>query len=930
MNLKEAALRKALGIPESATSVLILEQSAHCDWDWVATNDQYYFPGGGSPPHQAVRTTLEEAISYIGTGITNSLPYTYVYCEVAYLQKFMGDSTVKDALKHDLKEYAKSGAFLFSSGGITSAENLTLHTEAFIRNYLLGRQWLMETFGATASNQMWIPDDFGHDAQLPVLLQAMGFTGAGFWRIPAQVGAMNNGCDAAAGTSDAPSTYLTNDVGYDFLWQANDGSLIQAHWLANAYCEGNNALGFGQTASESGIATLISDNTTTVMPTEYMFAPIDCDFAIPFNNGPSIVQQWNEQTPASSTWVVMASFDSFMQLVAAATTNANGSSSLQTVYPNSSGPLPPFVPHPYYSGCYASKPLIKNTHYQVVRTLLFTESMQLILQSLAQTDPSYWGPIAGNALTQLATAWNDIAPSTHHDYIPGTATNDASACGGGVDVYGNEQVPLLQQANDEALEAQAYVVSNIANAITALDRNAVAIFNGLGFARQGIADLTTLPVGGPFPSVTADGTDFFSTQDDGTGGLLIPASVGSLGFSTLYLSQVGGDSPVMVEASLESGVVTMSNGSITAQITVAGITSLCASGSSTSILSSTDPGNQLRFYVDNGNIYRFGNELPCYTVTGNYPAAQFRWDQSLTLDGATINVTEDGPLRATAVVSGTVKGAPFTVQYQLYATDTALRISVTGAAPQGYSVMVRFPFAGDTASLTYGTTAHWDTQAPRNYFVGPMPKGVELITFEPTHEYVCALDSNNNALGAVYHYATPAWGIDSSYALLGCLLRNVPGQQNAACADDPGTYTVTYAVALPGAPSMLKAALDINNPLVAAGVPFPSGGLPASMSIASTNNDNALITAAKAGTVNPSQMILRFYQPTNAWLSGITVTLDETIAAGYVDATGALGASSVNALEQPWPLNLGIVATPNTVQLNLQYAITTLALGGSG
>jgi alpha-mannosidase len=926
MNLKEAALRKALGIPESATSVLIMEQSAHCDWDWVSTFDTYYFPGGGyNPRHQAVRTTLEEAISYIGTGITSSLPYTYVYCEVAYLQKFMGDPTVKAALKHDLKEYAKSGAFLFSSGGITSAENLTLHPEAFIRNYLLGRQWLMGEFGVTASNQMWIPDDFGHDAQLPVLLQAMGFTGAGFWRIPAQVGAANNGCDAAAGTADAPGTYLKSDVGFDFLWQARDGSKIQAHWLANGYCEGNNVLGSGGTADEQDISKLIEENTTAVMATEYMFVPIDCDFAIPYSNGAAIVEQWNTQSPPSSTWVVQASFDSFMQLVAAATTQHDGTSSLQTVYTDDTGPLPPFVPHPYYSGCYASKPFIKNTHYQVVRSLLFTESMQLILQSLAQTDPSYWAPIAGTALTKLATAWNDIAPSTHHDYIPGTAPN--GTCGEGADVYDDEQVTRLQQANDEALGAQSYVVSNIANAITVLDRGGVAIFNGLGFARQGIADLTTLPIGGPFPSVTADGTDFFPTQDDGNGGLLIPASVGSLGYSTLYLSQVGADSPVMVEASLEGGVVTMSNGSISAQITAAGVIALSASGSSASILSSTDPGNQLCFYSDNGNIYRFGNELPCYPP--NYPDAQFALDASMTFDDATISVTEDGPLRATAVVSGTVNGATFSVQYQLYATDTALRISVTGAAPQGYSVMVRFPFTGTAASLTYGTTAHWDTQAPRNYFVGPMPSGVELITFEPTHEYVCALDSSNNALGAIYHYATPAWGIDSSGALLGCLLRNVPGGQNAACADDPGTYTVTYAVALPGAPSMLGAALDINNPLVAVGVPFPSGGLPASMSIASTDG-GALITAAKAGTVNPSQLILRFHQPTNAPMNGVTVTLDATIAAGYQDATGSLTASSVNALEQPSPLDLGITATSNTVQLNLQYAITTLALGESG
>jgi len=38
------------------------------------------------------------------------------------------------------------------------------------------------------------------------------------------------------------------------------------------------------------------------------------------------------------------------------------------------------------------------------------------------------------------------------------------------------------------------------------------------------------------------------------------------------------------------------------------------------------------------------------------------------------------------------------------------------------------------------------------------------------------------------------------------------------------------------------------------------------------------VTVAKAGAVNPSQMILRLYQPVNSALSALEVTLDPTIA----------------------------------------------------
>jgi alpha-mannosidase len=921
----ERALRTALGIPDSYSSVLILEQSAHCDWDWLVTFEQYYGdPHNGQ--HQPVRETLREALRYISQGIEAGLPYTYVFCEVAYLQAFMDDPDVAQHDKDQLKQYAGKN-FFFASGGITSAENLLVHPEAFIRNYLLGRQWLAATFGATAangavSNQMWIPDDFGHDAQLPSLLEAMGFTGAGFWRIPAQCGVYNNTCPEAKGRPHAPSHYLPKQVGLDFMWIANDRSAVQAHWLSEGYCQGNalssgNSIGSGW---QTTIANFIAQNTTDVMPTPYMFTPIDCDFAAPYDNGPSIYDQWNAQTN-ESTYVVQATFDDFMKLVAAATSVSGGAASSLaslTAHPSPSSSLPPYIPNPYYSGCYASKPYLKMKHYETVRLLLMTESMQLLLRAIGSS-------VADQAATQLETAWSQLAPSTHHDYITGTSPN--GTCGQGGNVYEDEQVADLDEAFASAEAVTNLVLTTLAGNASSTNAS-VLVFNGLGFDRWVNVPLPVPPPGGPYLSTYIDGRFYYPVQGDGNGGLILQAHVPALGYTTVQLSTRAPNVPPPVSATPNSdGSVTMTNGWITAVIDGTGILSLQTAQGVNCFPNA--PGNQLRQFVDGGNIYRFGNEIPCSPTS-------FYWNQRATWVPDPISCS-GGPLIATAVVTGKLGGVPYTIRYELEDRARALRISVTGAAPTSTSIMAYFEFATAPVSLTYGTTANWDNQVPRNFFDWKPPSDVELMTFEPTHDYVAAVDATGTLAGAIYHSATPAWGIYGS-GIVGCLLRNTPGGQNAACAYDDGTYTITYAVEPPtvlesplngaGPTSMIHEALSLHSPAIALAA-TGTGALPAQLTIATLSDDRAIITAAKAGTVNPSQLVLRLYQPTTQALNDVTVTVASLVATGY-QSGGRLAAAVVNALEQPPATPVQVSTTATSVTLDLPFAITTLALGAAG
>lgn len=970
MNSAEQQLRAQLGIPPTATRVLIMEQSAHCDWDWMSTFQTYYQSGGGG--HQAVETTLNQAIASMQADqAAGSGPYRYTFCEMAYLRQFLQDHPGQIAALDALGQ-----RFNISSGGITSADNLLSHGEAFIRNYLVGRQWLGSILTTPASNQLWIPDDFGHDPQLPIVLQAMGFMGAGFWRIPAQVGAPAVDCVQPVGT--APSSILAQQIGLDFTWQAADGSAIQAHWLSNSYCEGNCACqGSTSTAcfnidaqntikwngnAQQAINGLIqqqlytNNGTPIPQPTPYLFVPVDCDFTAPYRNLPEIIAAWNScngwnggtsDCPAGTNpsdtaglFVVLATFDDFMQLVQAHTAPESGNSPLAIYAANPADPAAPaFTPHPYYSGCYGSKPVLKALHYQTTRTLLLAEALELLLEYLAAGDPGSWSAAAAAARSDIAAAWDTMLPSTHHDYITGTAPDD---------VYFSEQLPLLHdQALPAALSTCASTLSTIANALPPgpADMLSIAVFNGLGVARSGLVQVVIPATSQTFTSATSDGASYTPIDDLGDGTILCLAATPSLGYQTVRLTTTPPNvTPTLALEAQPDGSYILANACLSATIAGSGIVALYDLSSDPHRTSNLVQGigNEVVCYQDSGNIYRFGNELPCSDSI-------FCADSNLQLQHPTIMVTEDGALRKTITISADLSPADgesiqFTSAYTLLPDEPFLRMETTGAAPSGYSVMVRFPFAAAIQTLTYGTAHHWDTRAPREFFDWqPDPAQIELMTFEPTHEFVIPVDSAGSYLGAIYHAGTPGWAIDAAGRLLGCVLRNTPGTQNAASGTDSSTCTASYALRIPGSGALqlqpptrgaapggpLGETLQLSNPLVGMIVPdTASGTLPATMSIAATADPTAIITAAKAGTINESDLILRIYQPQNTPLPGIEVTLDAALASLY-QRDGVVNVVPQTALETALAAGsapLDIQAAASAFSFTAPYALTTVAL----
>ena len=88
--------------------------------------------------------------------------------------------------------------------------------EALIRNLLLARRE-MRRLGGRAQRVAYLPDSFGHVAQLPQIYRGLGLDSAAMWRA---VGREHNS---------------------ELVWKAPDGSSVLLHHLHKGYCYGGGA-----------------------------------------------------------------------------------------------------------------------------------------------------------------------------------------------------------------------------------------------------------------------------------------------------------------------------------------------------------------------------------------------------------------------------------------------------------------------------------------------------------------------------------------------------------------------------------------------------------------------------------------------------------------------------------------------------------------
>ena len=578
--------------------------------------------------------------------------------------------------------------------------------------------------------------------------------------------------------------------------------------------------------------------------------------------------KWNTQVyPDTGIYAVSSQFDMYFTLVVdylentkpAEPSAAPTSPQIATRSYHGNSPSNSFKSGPYWTGFYSSRPELKRAHYESARALMGADVFAVLGDALNVTfDP----------MEALDDQWESFAPSTHHDFVTGTSTDY---------VFYGEQLPLIHSVLYAAQNTRATFAANIATTIanpsnfSIVNSNLVVVLNQNGFATKGLANVSStdaqvrLALMRQYPAVFQEASD---------GQLLALFDAPPLGYQVYSAASLAklshqATNSLSVDVSSDGNLVTLENAFLKAVVsrnTSWAIASLVDKQTSKSILKS---GNVLSWRYDGGNIYRYGFEEGCGFSLYNAKAIP-----------SAAEIVENGPIRMTVRTKLTVSATDparvwsqnFTIEYTLVKDEPFLRINVTGAAFQHPSVMLAsFKFNNDIVNYTHGTPYHWDWKQP---FAFGLQKDFQL-TMEATHDFVGVMDASGSYQGAVYHPASPSWGVLGD-TLHGILLRNSPGGTPGcggygADGSDTDVHSVQYAIRVPSAfdPTMAKQeATAYQTPLQAQVVASPSPSLPtqSSFSLASiiSNNSPAFITAIKRGSLSPSTTIVRIYNPTNS------------------------------------------------------------------
>ena len=885
----ESCLRAELGVPSDAPRVAILQQSSHLDWDWLFTFEEYY--------QRSVDQIFGDMLDILRAPAEPGRGAAYSIAEVGFLARFVSDHP--DAA---MQLRAAGRSFRVLGGGITSPDNLLPEGEAFIRNFLVGRRWT-DAQGLVTTPQAWLPDDFGHDAQLPIVLRAMGLDAVGFARVP--------GVDTLreALRVDPPAAGSLGDEllhgGVDFTWRAADGSAVLGHWLARGYGgEGDNldlpiAGAPDVPESETAKARLhaILNLTLPASHTPYAFVPLGSDFVRPKQNLAADVAAWNATEYGSTgVFVVDGSFDDYARLVA-----LHGDEL----------PARRFDPTPYWTGHIATRPELKSLHVAATRALLAAESLGVIADGALRNDPAGFAARSADRQARIEHAWEVLVPSTHHDFVNGTSTDT---------VYRDEQLPRLHEARALAEAERDRALDEIAAAAPAAAAGgvpAIVVANPLGFARRGLVESATGAASlGPGVQRGADGS------------LLFFADAPSLGYTTTQAA--GGAAaappapaaPAVLDATSDGGSITLENAALRAEIRRSaawGVVSIVDRTTGAELLAPGAVANDLVVYEDQGGLYRFGNEMAGCALD---PSAQ---PASVAAIAGDAEVLERGPLRVVVRTRVAYQGIEYVRLYTLVADEPLLRVEATGSAPAGTSVMVHVPLAGAIDELVHGTPAHWDVKAPDRAAYG--------LTFEAVHDFAIARD--HGATRAVVDRAgVSAWAARREGLLVGVLWRNAQFEQcdiYGPRGTDDDLHTVRWALRVPsgigtpesGAP--LRESLAFSNPLLAH-VARGHGELPESLSLGSVTSGPALLTAAKRADRGAASLVLRLYQASNA---SLPVEI-ETSATGLVPTSTMLAPHLATALEARAPENEARVADvrgdASRFRLTASRALTTIEL----
>jgi len=415
---KEHALRRKIGAPAEAERVLVLGESSHWDPNWLLTSEQYY--------RLRVKRIMDQVILAL-----DAEPERVFSIECVFFLRMYFERSILEK-REKVVELVNSGRLRLTGSGVTTPDTLLPLTEAVIRDYLIGQEWLRENGMEQEPTLAYLPDDFGHSPGLPAILASLGFDKAAVTRID---GSFFPGADYRRRSyfprPGSSAELLARDLRTaDFVWSSPDGSKVLCHWNPYTYFQGD-AIALAGFARWMGLsiglpkrsarhtAERIAGYVKQLAPlarTPYMFCPIGCDFNGPVKRLLELLDRYNSTAyQDTGVYAVNAGLDDYLELVGCH---------------KEALPQLGLDMNPYWMGFYASRPEMKKRCRKLVRDLVTAEKLAALSRGFGK-----------ELMDDLEKAWYTAAVSNHHDFITGTSPDR---------VWKREQKPWLEKAQERA------------------------------------------------------------------------------------------------------------------------------------------------------------------------------------------------------------------------------------------------------------------------------------------------------------------------------------------------------------------------------------------------------------------------------------------------------------------------------------------------
>ncbi len=399
LNEIEQKTRKRLGIPKEAKKVLIFSESSHWDPNWLKKAEEYF--------NQFVCNNLNQAIIELKKEPRRIYSIECIF----FLRMFWEKYPEKQEILRDL---INKKQIRITNIGVTTADTILPSTEAILRDFLVGQEWLRINKIEQEPKLAYFADSFGCTPALPSILKATGFKYTTLTRVD---GMYFMGCDLEPQKNfprpnSTAEKLLKKEKSLDFVWKDMNGAQVLCHWNAFSYGQGDMLAYIGVTRvylfrialsfrSNRHIAKRVKQYVKKLYKyskTPYMLCPIGFDFVEPIPDLIMLLDRYNQKYyKKTGIWVVNAGMEDYFELI----------SHYQDKLPKLE-----IDPNPYWTGFYTSRPLLKKQCKNLVDKLILTEKLSFLPGN---------SDINKKINSKLKEPWWQAVTSNHHDFITGTS-----------------------------------------------------------------------------------------------------------------------------------------------------------------------------------------------------------------------------------------------------------------------------------------------------------------------------------------------------------------------------------------------------------------------------------------------------------------------------------------------------------------------------